>query len=316
MKSAENISIAVVIPTLNREKVLTDTISSVLKLNPPPDEILIMDQTLHHERDTEEYLRKITDFGVRIIRLPEPGVCFARNLGAALANTDVVIYLDDDVLIKDPAFIDMHRKNYSDPAIDAVLGQILEAGREKPGMGLSSDIPWIKFASRWENIESFVTANVSIRRNVLLRTGGFDEGFSGRTYANEDGDLGLRLSRSGYRIVFDPSACLLHLWAPSGGNRITGRDVFPEWTRSVTFFQFALRHYSGWLRIWKILGVFRLIPLRKENVHKPWCLPGALAHAFYALNVAMQRHKIGFRSSLYNPGVDCLRQKFADVNGK
>lgn len=303
---------AVLIPTLNREKVLIDTVESVLRLDPLPDEIFVIDQSVNHQPDTESYLQKIKDFGVRVIRLPEPGVCFARNLGAALSNSDIIIYLDDDVIIEDPGFIESHRKNYNNPEIAAVQGQILipEISTNIANLGSRNSKDMFEFWSRVENFNSFVTANVSIRRNVLLQTGGFDEGFSGRTYANEDGDFGLRLLGLGYRIDFDPSACLIHLKASSGGNRITGRDAFPEWTRSITFFQFFLRHYKGWLHIWKILTVFRLIALRKENVQKPWRLPNALLHALYAFNIAIKRNKAGFRSSLFKPGVDYLRQKF------
>jgi len=312
MKSINNISIAIVIPTLNRERVLLDTVDSVLKLDPLPDEIFVIDQSVNHEPDTENYLQKIKDFGVTVVRLPKPGVCFARNLGAALSNSDIIIYLDDDVIIEDPAFIEKHRRNYNNTEITAVQGQILlpDISIKDASIGSRNCINMFEYRTRLENISTFVTAHVSIRRSVLLQTGGFDEGFSGRTYANEDGDFGLRLFKSGYRIDFDPAVNLIHLRTPSGGNRLVGRDVFSEWTRSVTFFQFFLRHYKGWLRIWKILTVFSLIAFRKENVMGPWRIPGALLHSLYAFNLAIKRHRVGFRSSIFNPGIDYLRQKF------
>jgi glycosyltransferase involved in cell wall biosynthesis len=305
-----NNKVAIVIPTLNREKVLCDTIESVLSLNPAPDEIWVIDQTPQHEPTTEAYLEQVCSRGVNILRLPKPSVCFARNLGAALSNSDIIIYIDDDVVIRKSDFVEVHRRNYNNPEIDAVWGQILKPNQEttdklkKPGL-----VPG-NYADRVEKIKYIVSANHSIRRNVMLEMGGYDEGFEGRTYANEDGDLGRRLYEQGYRIDFDPTAGLIHLQAPSGGNRIIGRDSFPEWTRSVTFFQFAFRHYSGCKRIWKIIYVFRTISLRKENVIQFWYLPVDLLHAIYGMFLALKRHRRGFKSSLIFPGIDFLCRQY------
>lgn len=301
--------VAIVIPTFNRGKVLCNTIESVLSLNPAPNEIWIIDQTPQHEPATEVYLRQACNRGVNIIRLPDPCVCFARNLGAALSSADIIIYIDDDVMIDKSNFVEAHRRNYVNPEIDAVLGQILKPN-QKPTNKLETSGHYPQNSVRVEKIRGLVSANHSIRRSVMLETGGYDERFEGRTYANEDGDLGFRLYEDGYRIDFDPSASLIHLQAPSGGNRITGRDTFPEWTRSVTFFQFALRHYSGWERLRELLRVFRTISLRREHLVQPWYLPGAILHAAYGLWLALGRHKQGFKSSLIFPGAEWLRKQY------
>lgn len=306
-------TVSIVIATLNRDIDLVNTVESVLALEPLPEEIWVIDQTTQHEPDVEQYLTDVQSRGVRVVRLTEPGVCFARNLGAALSDADIIIYLDDDVIIENPEFIRKHIECYINPEVDAVLGRILDVGQKDTDTGSFNGEVTADYDIKFTRIKTLVTANCSIRRKVILETGGYDEGFSGRTYANEDGDFGLRLYNRGNRIDYNPEASLIHLKAQSGGNRITGRDSFPEWTRSVTFFQYYLRHSSGIKRIWKLLTIFRLIALRKENVFEPWCLPKALIHAVYAFCVAVKRHRIGFRSSLVNPGVECLREKYLTV---
>jgi glycosyltransferase involved in cell wall biosynthesis len=306
----ESKKVAIVIPTLNREKVLCDSIESVLKLNPAPDEIWVIDQTAQHEPETEAYLKEAGIKGAKIVQLPESGVCLARNLAAALSGADILIYIDDDVLIDTVDFVEAHRKKYTHPDIHAVWGQIRGPGQDTTDkLENPAQIPQ-NYAFSVEKINLLISANHSILRNVMLETGGYDEGFAGRTYANEDGDFGLRLYNQGYRIDFEPTASLIHLQAPSGGNRIIGRDSFPEWTRSVTFFQYALRHYTGVRKIGKILKVFRTISFRRENVTKPLYLPLAIVHATYALGLALKRHKRGFKSSLLYPGVEKLRKEY------
>jgi glycosyltransferase involved in cell wall biosynthesis len=304
MKLNKTVSASVIIATLNRERVLIDTIESVLSLKHLPDEFWVIDQTARHEPEVELYLKSVQKRGVRVVKLPNPGVCFARNLGAALSNSEILIYIDDDVIINDPDYVEKHKRNYFNSKIDAVQGQIIENGIEYFTADNANLTPCGAKTS------TFVTANVSIRRSVLLKVGGFDEGFSGRTYANEDGDLGMRLFKEGYRIIVNTEPCLIHLKTSGGGNRIAGRDSFPEWTRSVTFFQFTLRHLVGGNRIRRMAYVFRLISLRRENLLQPWYIPSALLHAFYALNVAVKRHKAGFHSSIINPGTDHLRLEY------
>jgi glycosyltransferase involved in cell wall biosynthesis len=309
-QTRKNDKVALILPTLNREKVLCDTIESVLSLDPIPDEIWVIDQSSSHATATEAYLKESCGRGVNIVQLPEPGVCFARNLGAALSDADILIFIDDDVLIDTVDFVEAHRKVYVNPDIHAVWGQIRGPDQDTTDiLENPAQIPQ-NYAYGIEKINFLISANHSIRRDVMLETGGYDEGFAGRTYANEDGDFGFRLYNQGYRIDFEPTASLIHLQAPSGGNRITGRDSFPEWTRSVTFFQYALRHYTGIRKLAKILKVFRTIALRRENVNQPLYLPLAVFHAMYGLGLALKRHGRGFKSSLLYPGVEKLRNDY------
>jgi glycosyltransferase involved in cell wall biosynthesis len=305
-------SVAVVIATYNRDEPLRATIGSLLECTPPPDEVWIIDQSDAHDVETEAYFATLSDRGCCRVRLEKASVCFARNLGAALAQSDVVLYLDDDVLIPDRDFIDRHRRNYNDPAVQAVQGQVLEnperLGR-RVAVGPDGHVPLIAGGpAEWTDI--VVTANFSIRRRVLIESAGYDEGFSGRTYANEDGDFGLRLASQGRRIDFDPEARVIHIRAPMGGNRLTARDSWPEWTRSVTFFQYWLRHGHGRCRYVRLLCVFRLIALRKDKVLRPWLIPHALLSACYGLAVAIGRHRAGLRSSLLSPGAAELRRRY------
>jgi GT2 family glycosyltransferase len=56
--------------------------------------------------------------------------------------------------------------------------------------------------------QHFYTCNVSIPRPFLSRSGNFDEDF--RASGFEDTELGYRIARAGFRIVFNPRASGLH----------------------------------------------------------------------------------------------------------
>src|SRR4029077_11715275 len=53
-------------------------------------------------------------------------------------------------------------------------------------------------------IRDFYSGNFSIRRDVLLEIGLFDEGF--KSYGNEDGELAIRLRQAGVRVTYSAEA--------------------------------------------------------------------------------------------------------------
>ena len=73
-------TVCIAIPTYNRERVLLDTLEQVLAQDPPADEVLVVDQTVEHERETEEYLSHAHEEGkIRWVKHQPPNLPGARN---------------------------------------------------------------------------------------------------------------------------------------------------------------------------------------------------------------------------------------------
>jgi glycosyltransferase involved in cell wall biosynthesis len=147
----------------------------------------------------------------------------ARNLGIVRAVGDIVIFVDDDVLVR-PDFVAghvaahaaaderhrvaigyRHRVDRFDGGLPA-LEQILAAERDDRLVELTTPIrehprPWVYVYS--------CNFSVSLGGPELC----FDEGFSG--WGMEDTELGYRLWRAGYAIVEADEARALHVEDPS-----------------------------------------------------------------------------------------------------
>ena len=67
----------------------------------------------------------------------------------------------------------------------------------------------------------FYTANVSVKRSMLELVHGFDE--ERFPFGYEDTDIGYRMSRHGFRLLYNPAARAQHLHAPT----------LEEWSRRV-----------------------------------------------------------------------------------
>src|SRR5690242_8229475 len=91
--------ISVVIPTYNRERVLLDTVDYLLKLETPPREILIVDQTEEHDVNTQQVLAELEAAKkIRWIKLTAPSITHAMNVGLEKSHEDIVLFLDDDII--------------------------------------------------------------------------------------------------------------------------------------------------------------------------------------------------------------------------
>ncbi len=132
------------------------------------------------------------------------GPAAARNRGWRKARAPVIAFTDDDT-VPDREWLKRALEAMKED-VDAATGRIVMPIPRKP-------TDYERDAQGLERSE-FVTANCFIRKAVLERLGGFDEGF--RLPWREDSDLHFRLLRSGARLAHAPQAVVVHPVRPAG----------------------------------------------------------------------------------------------------
>lgn len=268
-----NISVrkcTVVIPSYQRGAVALATIEALRALPAPPAEILLMDQTSEHPVEVGRCLQRLNRAGVvRWLRLPEPSIPRAMNVGLREARMPLVLFVDDDI-VPDPWLIEAHSNAHSATGPALVAGMVLQPGQQpatlRPGerFRFNSDVP--------ADVTEFMGGNFSVRRNVALELGGFDENFVGAAYRFE-AEFAHRYVATHGKIRYEPRAVIKHLAIPSGGTRAHGshlRTMQPE--HSVGAYYFLLRcRPIGWL--WQLLWrPIRSIRTR-HHLQRPWWIP-------------------------------------------
>jgi glycosyltransferase involved in cell wall biosynthesis len=98
-------SISIVIPTKNEEHHLPTLLESIKRQTVQPDEIIVADA---HSSDRTRAIAE--SFGANVIDggLPARG----RNKGAAQAKSDIILFLDADVELRDPTFLEKSIKEF------------------------------------------------------------------------------------------------------------------------------------------------------------------------------------------------------------
>lgn len=200
--------VSVIIPTFNRRESVLRAVRSVFEQDFPGSEYEVIAVVDGGRDDTAQALRRMdSDRRLRIVEQENRGLPGARNSGARVANGELLVFLDDDMICT-PGWLSAHVAAHESGAEGEIVGlgaiyiaddhpQNLAAEMFRIGQGshfLSHrerpDDPWP--ANAW----SF--GNTSIKRLVLEALGGFDEQFRMR----EDCELGARLVKAGIRQRF------------------------------------------------------------------------------------------------------------------
>ncbi len=242
-------SATIAIPTLNREEVLIDTIHNVLTQSVKDIELIVVDQTEKHKDETIAELAKIKDERFRYFRVEPKSVTAARNFALKKANADIIIYIDDDVVLKN-MFVHEHLKVYCDkPDVSAVAGRVNQKGFPNHGEVLHFNkygmTEGIFSTNKSGYTNSFPGGNCSMKVDAARFVNGFDTRYYGNSF-REESDMAHKIDKAGYKIYFEPKAALLHLATPYGGNR-TKKELFDtlSFYKNELFFTFRavrLRH--------------------------------------------------------------------------
>lgn len=264
---------SLIIPTYNRGDILCNTIKQALEQSFDDYEVIVIDQTPFHEPAVQEFLDSVRD-RIRYYKLPYPNANAARNFGIHMANGEIVIFIDDDVIIpKD--YVATHVRNYCNERVGGVVGltlpsedvdlkDFLAAARCVFDISRELKIGDQALVS-WTN-----SCNTSFRRTAIEEAGMFDEYLG--TWC-DDADMSVRVRGLGYQLLLDTRIKLIHLALPLGGgeNRNPKIAEQKETERLVfsTYFMLKNRHIIGaWPLFRALFRAYRRYTLNRATISK------------------------------------------------
>jgi GT2 family glycosyltransferase len=210
------VELSVVIPSRQREQVLSETLRRLCEQAAgAPVEVIVVYDGPSPERRIAVETAGATAVPLRVAEQEPLGPAAARNRGLAMAEGGAVLFLGDDAWPGE-GLLDHHLSFHRDhPEREAaLLGRVDPA----PPLDRSEFVRWLhsdgvqfgygELAPGEVPATCFWTANVSAKADLVRAAGGFDEDFA--EAACEDAELGLRLAGAGMRLVYDPAALALH----------------------------------------------------------------------------------------------------------
>jgi GT2 family glycosyltransferase len=211
--------VSVVIPTRDRPHLLAATVNSILAGRDLPAEIVIIDQSAT-AGDLAIGGPLPSGCRVRHLTVATRGLSRARNEGVRVAESELIVFVDDDMLA-DAGWLRALVEPLMSDADLVITGRVLPGPQEIPGGFVPALVQRPEPAEFRGRLDTDVLAggNMAVRRSAFNTVGGFDPrlGAGSMCPAAEDNDLGFRLLEAGYRIRYVPEALLYHRsWRPAG----------------------------------------------------------------------------------------------------
>ena len=204
--ASTQLTLSVIIPVHNGGDKFRRCLRSLQESLQKPREIIVV-----ADGDTDESWRLAEEFGTHVFRFPSPGgPGRARNLGAAQARGEILLFIDADVTVP-PQAIEMVIGAFGrEPHIDALFGSYDDEPAEPNFLSQYRNLlhHYVHQHGR-DDASTFWGACGAIRRDVFLSIGGFDQGYARPSI--EDIELGYRLKKAGARIKLYKSLQVKHL---------------------------------------------------------------------------------------------------------
>jgi glycosyltransferase involved in cell wall biosynthesis len=184
--------LSIVIPTRNAAVKLGKLLRSIEASSYSDREVLVVD-----DGSTDDTLRKLERFPVRVLRASRnSGPAFARNLGAREARGEVILFLDSDVILEPDALAETARFFREHPDRAVMIGVYAPEPANKGAWPLYKALQCYSYYRGFPDVKEVTllwAAIAAFRRDVFLRSGGFDTRFEKPSM--EDLELGRRIAR-------------------------------------------------------------------------------------------------------------------------
>jgi GT2 family glycosyltransferase len=226
--------VSVIVVTYNNEEIIGGCLSSVLENNYPNYEVIVVDNASKDGtlKVVEETVRNYNAHNVKIVKNPKNyGISKGSNIGVSHSNGKYLAFLDSDSF-PDPNWLFQPVELMErDPSIGAVQAKVLKARSPSDRTKLIDtagglmDLGLQTYArgsgeedkGQYDEVDEIfyaVHTGAIVRRKALVEAGGFDEAFF---LGYHDVDLGWRLWKRGYMVLFAPNSVVHHMRRGSTG---------------------------------------------------------------------------------------------------
>jgi cellulose synthase/poly-beta-1,6-N-acetylglucosamine synthase-like glycosyltransferase len=228
--------ISIIVPVFNEGVVLRYSIESLLDIDYPNYEIIIVNDGSTDDTAVIGELLVGNQKGrngfikVSMINKPNGGKAKALNAGIQYSEAQFVLCMDGDSQLT-PNSLRMAVRHFIDPAVGAVAGNVKVQNRKKILTDLQAleyleGLNMARSAQGFIQMVNIIPGPIGLFRKTALRDAGF---YSSDTFA-EDADVTLKILAHGWRIVYEPNA-IAYTEAPSTIYQLLKQRY--RWTRGI-----------------------------------------------------------------------------------
>jgi cellulose synthase/poly-beta-1,6-N-acetylglucosamine synthase-like glycosyltransferase len=211
-KPEVNHFVSIIVPIYNEDKVLKDSIESLLNLDYDNYEIIMVnDGSTDNTRQVAETLvgvhrGRYSDIKVTLVNKQNAGKAIALNTGIAVSQAEFVLCMDADSKLS-PETLKVTMRHFDDPKVGAVAGNVKVLNRKRfltdlQALEYIEGLNMARAAQSYIRLVNIIPGPIGVFRKKALESVGY---YSDDTYA-EDADLTLNILTAGWKIYYEPLA--------------------------------------------------------------------------------------------------------------
>ena len=211
MKQRNRPFFSIIIPTYQRARLLERCLRAITRLDYPTDrfEVVVVDDgsRVCPEKIVAPFAACLD---MTLLRGVHNGPAAARNVGAARAKGEFLVFTDDDCAPL-PDWLQSFSKRFTDTPGCLIGGRTINGLPGNPYSSASQllcDYLYAYYNADHNNAQFLTSNNLALERKRFTMLGGFDTDFC--RAGGEDREFSSRWLRHGYRILYAPEAAVLH----------------------------------------------------------------------------------------------------------
>ncbi len=211
MKVTKNPLVSIILPTKNNDRTINECLKSVFSLNYPKKEVIIVDG-----HSTDDTILIASMYEAKIMYENKGTRAGACNEGIKIAKGSIIAFTDADCTVGKTWLDDLVLALDRDEGVVCATGpnaipSDLDGFSKAVGLALSTPLgggpsTHTKVLTEKKYVNSAPGCNAVYYKDIFDKIGLFDESL----ITAEDADLNQRLKKSGYKILYAPSAKVFH----------------------------------------------------------------------------------------------------------
>lgn len=205
--------VSVIIAVKNEERTIESTIESVLKIDYPDYDVILVDGG---SRDRTMFIAKQN--GIKVIQTKDSTPGQGRNAGIRNSSREIIAFVDGDCYVARKDWLRNAAALLRQEDVGGVSGPIISSYK---GTYLSRALlnvlstffasagsPLFARFEKQREVRSIPSCNAVYRREALETAGLYSEDLR----FCEDADLNYRMRKAGYRLIYSPNVIVEHDW--------------------------------------------------------------------------------------------------------
>jgi glycosyltransferase involved in cell wall biosynthesis len=230
------VNLSIIIPAYNAEGFIEATIQSSLNIEPSAREVIVVDDG---STDQTSAICSYFRDKIRYHWVDNGGVSRARNIGAAMASGEWLLFLDaDDLLLPEgPANLIKAAENSAAGMAYGMVNERQESPKQSriTGLGYAEGKPPFPAIQNYGRCSIITPGSAIIRKELHVRIGGFVSGYE----PMEDRDYWIKAGMLA-SCAFANAVVLDKIWRPISAGKMHERRIWNGWRSRVAL--------SAWCR--------------------------------------------------------------------